>query len=110
MSAYPDRVRTLPSLSGILLTVQLAAAAVSMGAIAFCPPARGQMMLVPIWPGAELGLEARAIDAGARLVDRGPLPNSLVISGLRSAVAPTMLSHGVLIMSAPASGCGESVR
>ena len=99
-------LRALFSFSGTLLAVQLVAVVTSLGAIAFYPPASGKMILVPIWPGAERGLAARAIEAGGQLVDRGPLPHSLVISGLRSTIAPAMLSSGVLIVSAPASGCG----
>jgi hypothetical protein len=108
--AYPVRVRASPSLSGTLLVLQLGAAAVSLAAIALCPPARGRMILVPIWPGAEQGLAARAIDAGARLVDRGPLPDSLVISGPRSVIAPAMLARGVLVVAAPASGCAKGPK
>ena len=101
-------LRALLSFSGSLLVVQMTAVVASLAAIAFYPPSSGKMILVPIWPGAERGLAARAIQAGGQLVDRGPLPHSLVISGLRSAIAPAMLSSGVLILSAPAAGCGAS--
>jgi hypothetical protein len=86
--------------------MQLATVIASLAAIAVYPPSNGEMMLVPLWPGAERGLEARAIAAGGLLVDRGSLPHSLVISGTRAAIAPAMLASGVLILAAPASGCG----
>jgi hypothetical protein len=89
-----------------LLVLQLLAASAILAAIAFFPPPRGTMILVPLWPGAEQGMTARAVDAGAVLVDRGPLPGSLVISGDRAAIAPGMLAHGVLILTGPKAGCG----
>lgn len=101
-------VRTILSSSGTLLGLQLVAVAVSLGALAFYPPASGKMMLVPVLPGAGQGLAARAIDAGALLVERGPIPNSLVISGTRADFASAMLAQGVLIVTAPQTGCGGS--
>ena len=99
-------VRALISLPFSLLGLQLATVGASLAAIAVYPPSNGKMMLVPLWPGAERGLEARTIAAGGLLVDRGYLPHSLVVSGTRAAIAPAMLSRGVLILAAPASGCG----
>lgn len=92
------------------MIAQLAIVSASLAAIALYPPANGTMTLVPVWPGAEHGLAARAIESGALLVDRGALPNSLVISGVRSAIAPAMLAHGVLVVSASAAGCGTRPR
>lgn len=86
--------------------LQLAAVIASLVAIAFYPPASGTMILIPLWPGAEQGLTARAVNAGARLVDRGPLPGSLVISGDSSTIASAMLPHGILIINGPRAGCG----
>lgn len=100
-------VRALFSFSGSMLVAQLTGVAASLGAIALYPPSNGKMILVPIWPGAERGLAARAVDAGAQLVDGGPLPHSLVVSGERSAIAPAMLADGVLVITAPISGCGD---
>ncbi|MES2445426.1 MAG: hypothetical protein V4574_21580 [Pseudomonadota bacterium] len=99
-------VRALFSLPGTLLALQLAAVVASLAAIALYPPRSGRMILIPVWPGAERGLAARALESGALLVDRGPVPNSLVISGTRAAIAPALLSSGVLTLAAPAAGCG----
>lgn len=82
----------------------------SLAAITLFPPSSGTMTLIPVWPGAGHALAARAIDAGAQLVDRGPLPGSLVISGARSAIAPVMLSGGVLVLSALGAGCGTAAK
>ncbi len=103
-------VRPLFPLSSTLLAVQLVAVSASLAAIALYPPEQGTMLLIPVWPGAEHRLTARAVEAGALLVDRGPLPNSLVVSGARSAILPTMLSSGVLTVSGPAAGCGTSAK
>lgn len=95
------------SLSGTLVALQLAAIVASLAAIAFYPPAQGRMLLVPVWPGAEQGLAARAVRTGARLVARGPLANTLVVSGDRAALWPAMASAGVIAMAAPTGGCGN---
>jgi hypothetical protein len=100
-------VRALFSFSGTLVVVQLVAVVASLVAIALYPPPQGKMLLVPVWPGAEQGLAARAVKAGARLVDRGPLANTLVISGDRAAIWSAMASSGVLTLAAPTGGCGK---
>lgn len=89
-----------------MLVLQMVTVVAILAAVALYPPAKGTMILVPIWPGADRGLAAHAIEAGAQLVDAGPLPHSLVVSGVRAMIAPVMLSRGVLIVTAPASGCG----
>jgi hypothetical protein len=95
------------SFSITMIVLQLVAVTASLAAIALYPPARGTMLLVPVWPGAERALAARAIQAGARLVDRGPLANSLVISGDRAAIWSAMASSGVIAIAAPTGGCGD---
>lgn len=101
-------IRALFSFSGTLLALQLAAVVASLAAIALYPPANGRMLLVPVWPGAEHGLAARAIRAGAQLVDRGPLAGTLVISGDRAAIWAAMASSGVVALAAPTGGCGRT--
>lgn len=86
----------------------MAQVVVAFGVLAFYPPATGNMLLVPIWPGAGHDMVARATDGGALLIGRGPLPGSFVISGDRGAIAAAMLAHGVLPIAAPASGCGAA--
>jgi hypothetical protein len=77
---------------------------------ALYPPTRGKMILVPLWPGAERGMLALAIDRQALLVGSGPLPNSFVISGDRAAIIGTMWERGILVLAAPPAACGEGGR
>jgi hypothetical protein len=99
-------VRARFSFSGTLLALQLVAVAASLAAIALYPPAKGRMLLVPVWPGAGHGLAARAVRAGALLVDRGPLAGTLVISGDRAAIWSAMAPAGIVTLAAPTGGCG----
>jgi len=93
-------------LSAQFLPFQLLLVVSALAALALYPPASGRMILVPVWPGAAAHLAASVIDRGGLLVDGGPLPGSLVVSGERSVIAPFMLAHGVLVLAAPAAGCG----
>jgi len=74
---------------------------------ALYPPAHGKMILIPVWPGAERGMLALAVDRHALLVGRGPLPNSFVVFGARAAILGEMLRRGVLVLAAPPAACGE---
>lgn len=65
------------------------------------------MLLVPVWPGAEQGMVARATSSGALLLSRGPLPHSMVVTGTRAQVAG-MFGKGVLVLAAPAAECGAT--
>jgi len=91
-------------------TFQVAAVVAAMLFGALYPPARGKMILVPVWPGAAHGMLALAIDRQALLVGYGPLPGSFVVSGDRAAMFGTMLRHGVLVLAAPPAACGEKGR
>lgn len=93
-------------LSAQILPLQLVLGVSAVVILALYPPAQGRMILVPVWPGASAHLAAHALDRGGVLVDGGPLPGSLVVSGDRSAIAPFMLAHGILVLAAPPSGCG----
>jgi hypothetical protein len=94
--------------SAAALQIAVVVAAMLFGAL--YPPARGKMILVPVWPRAGHGMLARAIDSQALLVGYGPLPGSFVISGDRAAMFGTMLRHGVLVLAAPPAACGEKGR
>jgi hypothetical protein len=99
-------VSTAPS--ALAYQVALIVAAMLLGAL--YPPVRGEMILVPVWPGAERGMLALAIDNQALLVGSGPLPHSFVVSGDRSAILGAMFRRGVLVLAAPPAACGEKGR
>jgi len=88
------------------LALQLVAIVATGTALALSPPAQGRMLLVPLWPGAEKGMIARVTQSDARLLGRGPLPRSFVVSGSHASVSAGMLGHGVLVIAAPLAGCG----
>ena len=50
----------------------MALVVVAFGMIAFVPPATGNMLLVPLWPGASHGMLARATSQGSLLMGAGP--------------------------------------
>jgi hypothetical protein len=90
--------------SGIF-AVQLTMIVAALAVMALMPPRNGSILLVPLWPGAMQGMAAQAIQRGALLIDRGPFPNSLIVSGNRSQIAQGMLARGVLVIAAPGGGC-----
>ncbi|MBC9034941.1 hypothetical protein IAG41_21325 [Sphingomonas sp. JC676] len=92
------------------VAAQIACVVGAMLFAALYPPARGKMILIPIWPGAERGMLALAIDEHALLIGQGPLSNSFVVFGERSAIAAGMLRRGVLVLAAPPAACGERGR
>lgn len=94
--------------SAVVFQIAVIVAAMLFGVL--YPPVRGKMILVPVWPGAERGMLALAIDRHALLVGSGPLPRSFVISGDRAAMVGAMLRNGVLVLAAPPAACGEKGR
>ena len=72
------------------------------------PPDDGAMLLVPIHAGASQRVAAIAVDQGALLVGRGPVPGSMVVAGRRTAMLSPMLRAGVLVFAAPPAGCGAT--
>ena len=86
---------------------QLALAAGALALLGLCPPRQGAMILLPLVPGTGNAALVRATLADARLVGSGPLPQSFVIWGERARIVPQMLTHGVLVLSAPAAGCSK---
>jgi hypothetical protein len=68
--------------------------------LAMLPPAEGAMLIVPV---GSPDVIAPALDAGAALVDLGPLPGSIIVHGRLDRIAPR-LNHAV-ILRAPRAGC-----
>jgi hypothetical protein len=89
------------------LLIQLLAMIGIVGALVAAPPASGRIMLVPLTAGAAHGMVSMAIDRGASLVGRGPIPGSIVVDGDRALLLRALLRHGVALLAAPVSGCGQ---
>lgn len=71
------------------------------------PPSHGRLLLIPYSEAAATGLVATALSNGARLVEEGPFPGSLVVFGDRATLLPAMLRQGVLVTASPPAGCGN---
>lgn len=72
------------------------------------PPASGRMLLVPLTQEAVAALAPVAVAHGARLVAKGPWAGSLLVEGERDDLAPALLHHGIVALSAQMGGCGAS--
>lgn len=88
------------------LPLQLLTAGTALAAIAFAPPAEGQLLLVPLAGQDADTLTVWAADGDTRIVGRGPLPGSLVVQGRAAALAGAALRHATLIVAAPPAACG----
>lgn len=88
-----------------LLSIQAAVALLGLPVAAAWPPSRGTILVVPVAAGAERGLAAGALDAGARLLERGPLPGSLVVQGERARLRAI---PGALLLAAAPTACGDA--
>jgi len=86
--------------------VQIGAVVAAMVGLAFAPPARGRMLLIPLSPRAATALPAAVVDGGAKLLGTGPVPGSLVVMADRARLGAVSLADGVIILSAPPSLCG----
>ena len=86
------------------ITAQLLLAAVILCVLAFAPPARGQMLLVPL-DGHSI---SPALLKQLPLVPErpGPTPGSLLVFGSSEGQFMRLLEQGVLVLSAPRSMCG----
>ena len=80
----------------------LALAAILM--LALTPPPFGRFLLIP--------LNGHQISEGLlreQLLDQrgpGPFPGSIIVDGQSAGVAKTLLSHGIMMLAAPALICG----
>ena len=88
-----------------LLAGQIAGTVIIMVGIGFVPPAQGSMFLLPFRTHAPVA--ALAVTGGARIIASGPAEGSLVVVGQRDRLLLPMLKAGILVMAAPAAGCGE---
>jgi hypothetical protein len=86
------------------LVAQCGLAAVVLLLLAFAPPDRGEMFLVPL--DGEPVSPALLNQLPAVAERSGPLPGSLLVFGSSEGQFFHMLGHGVLILSAPRPLCG----
>jgi hypothetical protein len=87
-------------------SLQLLAAGMALGAIALAPPAKGEMLLIPLAGQSADSAAVWATNAGARIVGRGPIPGSLAVEGSTGDLLALALRHATLIVAAPPAGCG----
>ncbi|AQR73547.1 hypothetical protein [Sphingomonas sp. LM7] len=88
------------------LPLQLLGASTALSAIAFAPPAEGELLLVPLAGQNADSATVWATALGARIVGRGPLPGSLTVQGKTATLAAAALRHATLIVAAPPAACG----
>jgi len=86
------------------LVAQLALAVAVLAALAFAPPDRGEMMLIPLdgHPVSPVLLKQLPLVAERS----GPLPGSLLVFGSSEGLFVDLLEQGILILSAPQPLCG----
>lgn len=87
-------------------TLQVAAILIGFLGLALCPPANGEMLLIPLTRDAVATMIPLAIGHDGRLLGPGPLPNSYIVYGARTALFGTLVGHGVAVVAAPGGGCG----
>jgi len=90
------------------LFLQFLAAGTALAAIAFAPPAEGEMLLVPLAGQSADSAAVWATRAGARIIGRGPLSGSLAVQGRTSRLIGLAASHATLIVAAPPIACGAN--
>ena len=73
--------------------------------LAVAPPARGTMLLVPLVPRGQAQTTMLALSHGATLVQRGPLPSSVIVYGESAQIAWPLARDGVLTLAGGWAGC-----
>lgn len=84
---------------------QIVCTVLALIGLGFAPPAQGRMFLLPF--RAHAPVAALAVTGGALIIASGPAEGSLVVIGQRDRLFLPMLRAGILVMAAPAAGCGE---
>ncbi|MFD1786869.1 hypothetical protein ACFSC3_04715 [Sphingomonas floccifaciens] len=74
-------------------------------AIAFWPPQRGAMLMIPLSGHAATAVDV-ALAGHASLIGMGPLPGSMVVLGDRAMLGGPALDRGILLLAAPRAICG----
>src|SRR5262249_7714041 len=87
------------------MVIQLTIALVILGLLAFAPPDRGEMLLIPL-NGRPISPEL--LNQLPLVTERaGPLPGSRFVFGSSEGQVWPLLGKGVLILSAPRPLCGH---
>jgi hypothetical protein len=84
--------------------VQIVIAAIALGWLLLAPPARGQILLVPLTHVAATHLPALALRGDTRLIAAGPFPGSLVVEGRRADLT-RLFRDSTLVLAVPPGGC-----
>ncbi len=77
-----------------------------MGWLAFAPPERGSMLVVPLSPAPLASTLNAVLAGGAAVTGAGPLPGTLLVRGERARIAAT-LDSATLLLAAPEGWCGR---
>ncbi len=94
----------------ILIPLQAVVAVLAVLGLALWPPAKGAILLIPMLQNNAASLVPLARASGALLVGNGPLPGSLVVLGDRARLLRRVRAWNVILLSAPAAGCGDDRR
>jgi len=89
------------------IIAQAALAMATLLVLAFAPPAHGRMLVAPI-DGQPIA-DAMLIRARAVPLASGPLPGSRIVEGDRRLLFRLLLSHGIIVLAAPAPVCASPV-
>lgn len=85
---------------------QVAAVAVILAMLAAMPRPGGALLLVPTWSAD--GMAREAVAQGAALLAPGP-GSTLLVRGRWGPLQRALLSHGVVVVGAPAIVCGGRI-
>lgn len=88
-----------------MLGAQLSGALLVFACVALAPPAEGNMLLVPVAPQNEGRVVALALARGASVIQRGPLPSSVIVYGRRDSLLGPLAHAGILTLAGGAVGC-----
>ena len=88
-----------------LIGAQIVGALLVFLCIALAPPAEGNILLIPVGHHSEGQIVALAQTQGASLVQRGPLPSSVIVYGKRGSLFMPLARAGVLMIAGGAVGC-----
>ena len=76
-----------------------------VGGLILSPAAKGQVMLVPLGEQAMRELPGLATRDDMKLVARGTINGSLIVSGRKAGFFDLLFHHSILALGVPAGGC-----
>jgi len=88
-----------------MIRAQIAGALILRAVIALAPPDQGTMLLVPVAAWSQGQVTALALARGASVVQRGPLPSSVIVYGARARLFAPLARAGILTLASGAAGC-----